>query len=248
MVNVKPVDAVLFDLDDTLYGRVAWLDQAWRLVADAAFEQYGIDPVKLVNALRTVAAEGSHKGKVIDRALERVGHGNVPVASLVEAFRSLDAPVLSPYPGVKASLARLRMQAKIGLVTDGDPVIVWSKLDALGLEDAFDVVVISDALGGREMRKPNPAPFLAAAKELGVKLVRCVYIGDRPDTDIVGAHAAHMKAIRVRTGEYRDVDNDVEPWHDMPHVVAAIMRLEQEMQPPGEFAAAARGTSRGGIQ
>ena len=209
MVNVKPVDAVLFDLDDTLFGRVAWLDQAWRLVADAAFEQYGIDPVRLLNALRIVAGEGPDKGKVIDRALERVGHGDVPVASLVDAFHSLDAPVLSPYPGVKASLARLRTHTKIGLVTDGDPVIEWSKLDALGLEEAFDAIVMSDALGGREMRKPNPAPFIAAAKELGVKLVRCVYIGDRPDTDIAGAHAAHMKAIRVRTGEFSAVDNDI---------------------------------------
>jgi putative hydrolase of the HAD superfamily len=248
MVTVNPIDAVLFDLDDTLFGQVAWLDQAWRLVADAGTEQFGIDNVKLMNALRMVAAEGSDKGTIIDRALERIGHSDVPAASLVEAFRSLDAPVLSPYPGVKASLARLRTRVKVGLVSDGDPVIQWSKLDALGLEEAFDTVVMSDAMGGTEMRKPNPAPFAAAATELGVKPVRCVFVGDRPDTDIAGARAAHMRAVRVRTGEYRDVEGVEKPWHDLPHVVAAIAVLEQELQSPGQYARDERAVSRGGVR
>ena len=113
MVTINPVNAinaitainaVLFDLDDTLFGQVAWLDQAWRHVAGVAGEQYDVDESRFLNALRAVCAEGSDKGRIIDRALERVDATHVPVAPLVEAFRSLDAPVIVPYPGVKASI------------------------------------------------------------------------------------------------------------------------------------------------
>ena len=86
-------------------------------------------------------------------------------------------------------------------VTDGDPRIQWAKLRALGLEDAFDAVVISDEMG-REFRKPHPAPFRRALVFLGAEPQGTVHVGDRPDKDVMGPAAVGMRAIRVRQGEY----------------------------------------------
>jgi len=219
------VDAVLFDLDDTLFEQRVWLDGAWRRVAAAAAANYGIDADALFAALRHVAAEGSDRGRIIDRALERVGASSVRVQPLVDAFRAHRPTALPPYPGIGIALARLRACVPLALVTDGDPGIQRTKLDALGLTEVFTAVVVSDEMG-REARKPDPAPFLRALDALAVSPDAAVVVGDRPDKDVAGAHAAGMRAIRVRTGEYKHVDCVDAPWHEVPSAVSAAALLE----------------------
>ena len=50
--------------------------------------------------------------------------------------------------------------------------------------------------------KPEPGLYLMAIKRLGVKAENCVMIGDRPDTDILGAQNLGMKTALVRTGRF----------------------------------------------
>jgi len=194
------IEAVLFDLDDTLFDQRTWLTGAWRAVA-AVGAARGLDDEALLVALADIAAEGSAAGRIIDRALARLGVEASDVTPYVEAFRDHQPPRLPLYPGVADALARARARLPIGLVTDGEVRIQRAKLAALGLTDAFDVVVFSDALG-RDRRKPHPAPFLTALGALGTEPARAVYVGDRPDKDVAGAIGAGLAPVRVRTGEY----------------------------------------------
>jgi putative hydrolase of the HAD superfamily len=205
-----PVDAVLFDLDDTLYDQREWLDGAWRTVAQIGVP--GIEEERFFDALRSVAAEGSDRGRIIDRALAALDRAAVPVTPYVTAFRNFRPSVLSPYPGVGDCLRELAAAVPLGLVTDGDPSLQASKLHALGMEPCFDVVIYSDELDGRSARKPAAAPFAAALGALGVVAENAVFVGDRPDKDVAGAVAAGMRAIRVLTGEYRGDESDPESW------------------------------------
>jgi hypothetical protein len=68
------VEAVLCDLDDTLYPQASWLEGAWRAVA-AAGARHSIDEAAFLAALQADAALGSARGGVIDRALAAVGFG-----------------------------------------------------------------------------------------------------------------------------------------------------------------------------
>jgi putative hydrolase of the HAD superfamily len=214
------IRAVLFDLDDTLYDQRAWLAGAWQAVAGAA-AGFGLAPGDLAAALAEIAAEGSDRGRIIDRALERVGATGVPLEPLVQAFRSHAPERLAAYPGVPAALARLRARCSIGLVTDGDQGIQRAKLRALGLCDAFDVVVLSDELG-RRYRKPHPAPFRAALFALGMAPQETLFVGDRPNKDVAGAAAAGMACIRVLTGEYARLPDTVAPLVRVAGIAAAI--------------------------
>ena len=221
------IEAVLFDLDDTLFDQRQWLEGAW-LAVSAAAATYPVDTTALHRALREVAAEGSDQGRIIDRALARVGFPGVPVAPLVDAFRSHRPQRLQPYPGVVEALDELARRVHVGLVTDGDPAIQRSKLIALGLDAAFDVTVFSDELG-RDRRKPHPAPFRRALDLLGLRPGRVVHVGDRPGKDTAGATAAGMRAVRVRTGEYRDVPDDPAPWATASDLAAAVALLEPQL-------------------
>jgi HAD superfamily hydrolase (TIGR01549 family) len=194
--------AVTVDLDDTLFPQQRYLAGAWRAVAGAA-GRHGIPEQQLLAALQKIAAQGSDRGGIIDRALAQCGTPGGPelVPELVAAFRGYRPGSLATYPGAREMLRRVRDHVPVACVTDGDPGIQRAKLSALGLADAFDAIVISDEIG-REFRKPHAAPFLAALDALGVPPADAIHIGDRPEKDVAGPHRIGMRAIRVRTGEY----------------------------------------------
>jgi FMN phosphatase YigB (HAD superfamily) len=78
---------------------------------------------------------------------------------------------------------------KTGLVSDYP---ARRKLEALGLSDAFDVVVANGEDHGPERLKPDPDGYLKAATTLGVPANECLIIGDRDDADGAAARAAGM--------------------------------------------------------
>ena len=216
------IDAVLLDLDDTCFDQREFLAGAFGAVARRA-GALGVDEVRLRDALQTIAAGGSDRGGIIDQALAALGV-SVPVQPLVDAFRSYRPARLSPYPGVRESLSQMRRLAPVGLVTNGDPGGQRAKIAALGLDDAFDVVVFSDELG-RSFRKPHPAPFCQALRLAGADPGRSFFIGDHPDRDIAGAQHVGMRAIRVQTGEHASRPDVVPPWRTVPDAASALRAL-----------------------
>jgi ribonucleotide monophosphatase NagD (HAD superfamily) len=50
--------------------------------------------------------------------------------------------------------------------------------------------------------KPEPLLYEMAMQVLGVEAEDCLMIGDRPDTDILGAQKLGMKTALVRTGRF----------------------------------------------
>jgi putative hydrolase of the HAD superfamily len=223
------IAAVLFDLDDTLYPQASWLAGAWAAVA-ARGATLGLPEHDLLDALRDIAARGTDRGHIIDRALERCGCSSSAVAPLVDTFRMHAPDALECYPGVAEELRALAALVPVGIVTDGDPVVQRAKVRALGL--AVGVVVCSDE-DGRAHRKPDPLPFRGAVDALGVDVGRTVFVGDRPDKDVAGAIAAGMRAVRVRTGEYASRPDDPVPWRSVATATDAMRLLRREMSAVG---------------
>ncbi|MGY1809842.1 HAD family hydrolase [Blastococcus sp. SYSU D00669] len=202
---------VVVDLDDTLYPQADYLAGAAAAVGGAAAAA-GLDGAAVHAALAAELAAGSDTGGTIDRALLAAGvpAGDLPalVPGLVAAFTGHEPERLDPYPGVRAALAALAAAAPLACLTDGNPVIQAAKLAATGLGDLLPVVVVTDALGGRQLRKPHPAGLLAVAERLGVPADRLLVIGDRPGKDVAVAAAVGARAIRVRQGEHAGAADD----------------------------------------
>jgi putative hydrolase of the HAD superfamily len=83
------------------------------------------------------------------------------------------------------------------VVTNGVPAVQARKVAALGLGPLVDTVVYAHGTG-TGLGKPDAAPFLEAARRLGVPAPRTVFIGDDPVADIGGAGAVGMRTIQVR--------------------------------------------------
>ena len=210
-----PPLGVVVDLDDTLYPQADYLASAAAAVGAAA-QRAGLDGAAVHAALRHELAAGSDTGGTIDRALLAVG---VPVEqllahvpALVAAFTGHTPARLAPYPGVEDALRRLAAAAPLACITDGNPAVQAAKVAATGLGPLLPVVVVTDALGGRAVRKPHPAGIRTVAARLGVPADRLLVIGDRPGKDVAVAAAVGARAIRIRQGEYATAPDDPRAW------------------------------------
>jgi putative hydrolase of the HAD superfamily len=186
--------AVLLDLDDTLYPERSYFESGLAAVAAWVAAREGADDGAWRERLaRDVAAHG--RDGVLDRVEPPPGRTREQWrAALLHVYRT-HAPRLVPFGDVEPFLARARSEGvKLGLVTDGKSRVQWRKLEALGLDRRLDAIVCSDDLDGR---KPDAAPFLAAAALLDVPPEACTYVADDASKDFVAPHRLGMATIQV---------------------------------------------------
>ncbi len=89
------------------------------------------------------------------------------------------------YPGSTELLENLRSSTSLGLVTNGLGDVQRSRIERLGLERYFDVIVISGEVG---VSKPDPAIFELAFAGLGFPPSdTVVMVGDSLSSDMRGA-------------------------------------------------------------
>jgi putative hydrolase of the HAD superfamily len=144
--------------------------------------------------------EANGRGRVFDAALAKAGISPQPsyVAELVEIYR-VHKPVLSFWPGVSETLAALRHDYRLAVITDGLGVMQRNKADALGLAERVDQVVYC---WEHQAPKPDPKCYHQALQALDLNVDEAVVIGDRPDHDMAAAAAVGCRSIRVGTGRY----------------------------------------------
>jgi putative hydrolase of the HAD superfamily len=117
---------------------------------------------------------------------------------------------LALYPEVPALLSSLSGRFALGLVTNGASDTQRASLSSLGLEQTFASIAISAEHG---VAKPDPALFEAVLHELAVEPERAWHVGDGPDTDVAGAHAAGLTAVWLTRGGSTWKDGDPPPEH-----------------------------------
>jgi HAD superfamily hydrolase (TIGR01458 family) len=86
--------------------------------------------------------------------------------------------------------------------------LTWRVADGLALDSGAFVMGIEAASGVSPIvvGKPSAAFFSAALTELGVAADRAVMVGDDIEADVMGAQAAGMRGVLVRTGKFRTAD------------------------------------------
>lgn len=205
-VDATAVEAVLFDVDDTLcrYRRTSadLLALAFDAVgvepfftAERYHDRYGefVADTETMAGLRRAcfAAIAADEGR--DRSL---GHA---VAEAYAAER--DHGAVDPLPGARDAVERLAADHALGVVTNGAPEMQRQKLAAVGLDDAFDVVVHA---GYDAPAKPDPEPFRRALTALDIPAARAVHVGNSLSTDVTGAHGAGVRSAWLEQGEDPD--------------------------------------------
>ena len=180
--------AVLFDCDGTVADTMPAHYRAWLEVTAGhgmAFDEtrfYALGGRPTRDILATLAAEA---GVAIDLDAEAERKEQAFLAQLTE---------VRPVEVVVEVVRRLRGRLPLAIVTGGYHDVCTRILDRIGIADAFETIVASE---DTPRHKPDPDPFLEAARRLGVSPERCL-VWEDSDLGIEAARRAGMSWIDVR--------------------------------------------------
>ena len=218
------VDAVLFDLDDTL---CEYRRSATDLLADA-FEAVGVEPFfaarDYYGRFGEFAEDGDDIRDVRRRAFETLaaeaGHDRALGERLAAVFTAeRDQTNVRFLPGAERALESALENYCVGIVTNGDPWMQSQKLAGLGIDGRVETVVH----GGHDAPyKPDPTPFYTALDTLGTEPERAVHVGNSLESDVAGAHNAGLRSV------WLDGDSDVDPDPKPDYRVASMHAVAKE--------------------
>jgi putative hydrolase of the HAD superfamily len=209
MFDPAKTKAVLWDLDDTLYSRRAAAEKVFPGMLKAHLYPNASDAAlqEMVAYMMTQVKRNTMIHEDMFQALIEKYPPEKPYdrARCVDYYYKHFPEFVQPYPETFAILKKLRASGvKTGLITNipQDRVAPqWAKIRALGLPELMDVILVSGELG---IHKPDVRIYEHAAKALGVSPEECVFVGDDPDSDILGALNAGMEAVWLDVWESDD--------------------------------------------
>ena len=209
---------LLFDLDGTLVDSRVVTERHW-----AAFcERHGLDYPAVLAVIHGVRSSDTMRAVAphIDVAAE---------AALFDAGEAADTDGLVLVAGAAEVIARLPA-GSWGIVTSGHRELAERRLRAVGLPIPAAMVCGDEV----ERGKPDPEPFLAGARLVGVAPEACVAFEDAP-AGILAASAAGMPVVGITTT------------HSAAALAGASVVIDDLTEFDAALAAVARGASGGPI-
>ncbi|MEM2057592.1 MAG: HAD family hydrolase [Thermoproteota archaeon] len=190
------LQAIIFDLDDTLYPEIEFVKSGFKAVSVWVEANLGIARELAFQQFLQLFAAGN-RGNIFDVWLAQHSINSISwLSQMVKIYRD-HYPRVAPYRGVPQILSQLKQSYRLALVTDGYVDVQKRKLKALGLSQFFDVVIFTDEFG-KNAWKPSKVPFTIVLKKLKICGAHGVYVADNPLKDFVGARAVGLWTIRVR--------------------------------------------------
>lgn len=194
-VALSDIQAVVFDLDDTLYPERSFAFSGFDAVADWLVARVPC-PFDAGARMRELFDAGE-RGHVFDRLLAELGHPDAErmVPDMVTCYRT-HAPRIRLFDDAEDALGRWGGICRLGLISDGPLAMQRAKVQALGLADRLDEIVLTDQWGRADW-KPSPRAYRHIEEQFQVPASACVYLADNPGKDFVAPRRLGWRTVRV---------------------------------------------------
>jgi putative hydrolase of the HAD superfamily len=178
---------------------------------------------------------------------------------MVDAYRS-HRPQIAFHPDAKRALHRLRGHFRLGLITDGAREQQWAKINALGVKEMVEEIIVTSELTAPGQTppkgpippdgkshpatppfgkphpaippygKPHPMAFELTAHRFGVEHVECVYVADNPAKDFVAPNALGWLSVQVRRSDGIYLDAITADGGGPDHLIDSLDELDKLLQ------------------
>lgn len=191
-----PVQALLFDMDNTLFDLIQAQITACAHVARHLGKNDGKELFDyFLHAGHGFESTENIRQYMVERGLSTDGMFD----RACRIYRDEKLNSITPYPGVMQSVREIRsLGLPMVIVTDAEQEQALERLGKCGLVPYFDSVITSDLV---KKKKPDPEPFLYGLRELGTRPDNALFIGDSPRRDIEPCLHLGIRTVYARYGD-----------------------------------------------
>ena len=191
---------LVFDLDDTLYPEITYVESGIAAVSIMLAKQFHFDPANTRNEILKILKKNG-RGKIFDTFLQ--SKGLMKKSYIDQCITTFHHHT----PSINISNQNERLlsgiQSNCYLVTDGNKVVQRKKIKALGVDKFFKKFFITYQYGIK-YSKPSLFCFNKIIEMERIGWHDLVYIGDNPAKDFVNLNNVGAQTVRILTGEHKN--------------------------------------------
>ncbi len=192
----RVIEAVVFDMDNTLFDFVEAKIKACKAVIDRIGK--GDERELLGYFLRWKHGFEDHEN-IKDYLVDLDVLSEKIYVECCRIYDDVKFSSIKPYPGIREVLRRLQdLGLKLAVVTDAQNGNAIRRLKKAGLIEFFDVLISADMTG---KRKPEPDSILLALSKLDVRPYEALLVGDSINRDIMAGKRIGMLTIYAAYGD-----------------------------------------------
>jgi putative hydrolase of the HAD superfamily len=202
------IKAVLFDLDGTLLNR----DESVKRFVDNQYERLKkwLGHIKKENYISRFIELDKRgyvwKDKVYQQLTQELNITDLTWEGLLQDYITEFKYNCVPFDNLILMLEELKSSnILLGMITNGFGQFQMDNIKALGIDEYFDVILVSEWVG---MKKPEPQIFIRALEKLNVSPTQSVFVGDHPENDVKAAQNVGMKGIWKKDFQWDNVQAD----------------------------------------
>ena len=129
---------------------------------------------------------------------------------------------LQLYPYVKRVFNELQIKYRLALISDAQSCYALPEIQAVGLENYFESIVISSRYG---FRKPDPRLFQKTLDNMQLASSEVILVGNDMFRDIYGAQALGIKTIYIDSNQGAKSDKDLTQDYRIQQVAVLLQRF-----------------------
>lgn len=219
------IQALIFDLDDTLYREWDFVFSGFKQVAEFLADKYELDQTEIYDDMLEIFHRNG-RGEIFDYICIKYGI-DTDTQQLIDIYRNHN-PGIKLYDDARILLEKIKGLYKLGIITDGKSSVQWKKVEALGIQDVFDKIIVTDDQGA-DYWKPSPGPYQDILKALDLSANQAIYIGDNPHKDFITAKKLGIHTVRVLREVGDHMRTLLDEKHEADYLIRDLSKLEEIM-------------------
>ena len=188
---------ILFDLDDTLFNRDDYINKSYEYIcAELNFPQ-------IVATYMKREYKNNGETNIFQKTKDEFSLDNKIVEKMIDLYRESKIDIRLHKDA--EDFLKNNLKYRLALLTNGGEKTQINKIRLLNIQNYFEEIIITGSIFEKKDWKPSNAPFKYIVNKMNVKENECLYVGDRVETDVIGAFNANITPILVNRNSSKKI-------------------------------------------